>query len=445
MSGDRFVLLGLAAPRAEWFRSVARWATSATLPAEFLKCISAEELRARLGTGRVFSAALLDGGLAAVDRDLLDALRQTGVVAIVVDDGRRRRDWVELGAVAVLPSTFGPDVLLDALASHAAMVGRGQLHSVLDGVRTDPPPGWLAPVAVVCGSGGTGTSTAAAALAQGLADGRHDRGVLLADLCMHAEQAMLHDVRDVVPGLQELVESHRAQRASDEEIRRLTFAIEGRGYRLLLGLRRARYWSTVRPRAFEAAFMALREVFGVVVCDVTGDVEGEDDGGSVDVEERNFLARSAVADADVVFVVGVPGVKGIHALARLLGDLAAFDVRASRLQAVINRAPRSPRERAALAAAVGEIGGAAVGGAQLASPIFLPRRRVEEAVRDGLALPSPLPSLMAGAFRAVLTRAAGDGAIAVSAERGLRPIRPGSLGHWTDDADDEAGDEEVAG
>lgn len=31
MAGDRYVLLGLARPRADWFREVARWATSAAV------------------------------------------------------------------------------------------------------------------------------------------------------------------------------------------------------------------------------------------------------------------------------------------------------------------------------------------------------------------------------------------------------------------------------
>ena len=60
MAGDRYVLLGLARPRAAWFRDVGRWATSAAIPAEFLKCVSVEELRARLGAGRSHSAVLLE-------------------------------------------------------------------------------------------------------------------------------------------------------------------------------------------------------------------------------------------------------------------------------------------------------------------------------------------------------------------------------------------------
>ncbi|MDP9419863.1 MAG: hypothetical protein M3P53_06925, partial [Actinomycetota bacterium] len=43
-----------------------------SLLAEFVKCVSAEELRARLASGRPFSAALVDATLPAFDRDLVD-------------------------------------------------------------------------------------------------------------------------------------------------------------------------------------------------------------------------------------------------------------------------------------------------------------------------------------------------------------------------------------
>lgn len=72
MEGDRYVVLGLANVRSPWFREVGRWATAAVLPVDFVRCVSAEELRARLAGGRTYSAALIDGGLHELDRDLID-------------------------------------------------------------------------------------------------------------------------------------------------------------------------------------------------------------------------------------------------------------------------------------------------------------------------------------------------------------------------------------
>lgn len=416
---DRYVLLGLASARAAWFRAVAAWATAASLPAEFVKCVSAEEVRARLAAGRPVSAVLLDGRLPEVDRDLVDRARQAGAAVFVVDTGRGR-DWTALGVHRVLPGELDRRTLLDALAACAPVVSG---HETLPG---DPPPA-AGPVAAgnvvaVCGSGGTGVSTVAIALAQGLAA---SGDVVLADLALHAEQAALHDARDVYPGVQELVEGFRSGRLSSAEVRAMTFSVVERGYDLLLGLRRARAWSTLRPRAFEAALDGLRGAYPTVVCDVDADVEGEEEGGSADVEDRHVMARTALRTADVVFVVAVPGMKGLHAAVRLLGELRAFGVPGERIVPVVNRAPRSRRARGELANGFAEL----LGPTAVAAPLFLPERDVDSALRDGVRLPSALVAPLVGACNAVVGRhsspAVGPGLVAV-------PVRPGSLATWSD-------------
>jgi len=431
MSGERYVLLGLARPRSAWFRQVAQWATSAALPAEFVKCVSADEVHARLASDRPFSAALLDGGLPAVDRDLLAGVRDAGCVPIVVDDSREA-DWIALGAVAVLPLDLAREQLLDVLATHGVMVGGGEV--VREDVRAPLSAAWQASVVAVTGTGGSGTSTAAMALAQGLADEGSGGPVLLADLCRRAEQAMLHDAREVFPGLQEAVEAHRGARVDPAEVLRATFHVPERGYHLLLGLRRPRYWSSLRPRAFEAAFTSLRAAFGVLVCDVDDDLEGEDDGGSLDVEERNLLTRTPVRSADVVVAVGSAGLKGLYSLAGLLGDLVAFGVEADRIVPVLNLAPRQARQRAALAATLAQLTASRDGAQRLPSPVFLPRRRVEESLRDGVTLPAPLPTLLAGAYRATLRRTTSSPLEAPAPE--FARVAPGSLGTWSDDTEE---------
>ena len=427
MAAERFVVLGLARPRSDWFRQVGRWSTSAAIPAEFLRCVTVEELRHRLGGSRPWSCALLDGGLAGVDRDLVQAVRDAGAVALVVDD-RPRRDWVALGAAAVLPTTLSREVLLDALATHVPLVPvAAPGRTAADGPRTEADLDALVGggrVAVVCGPGGTGASTTAAALAQGL--GQAGAGeVVLADLARHAEQAMLHDVRDVAPGVQELVDAHRGGTPTIDDVRRLTFEVVARRYHLLLGLRRARYWATLRPRAFEAAFASLRRSFATVVCDVTADFEGEADAGSIDVEDRNLMARTAAGRADVVFAVGRPEVKGLHALVRVIADLAAFGVAGSRIVPVVTAAPRLPRARAEVAATLADLAAPVLGSHAMPAPVFLPSRRVEEALRDAVALPAPLPTLLAGAFEATMARLG-----PCPLDPGPEPVlvAPGSLG-----------------
>ena len=80
----RYVVVGLARPRASWFGDVGRWATSGAAPVKFVRCVSAEELRARLRSGRAFSAVLVDGAVGGLDRDLVDAAREAGAAVVVV-------------------------------------------------------------------------------------------------------------------------------------------------------------------------------------------------------------------------------------------------------------------------------------------------------------------------------------------------------------------------
>ncbi|MDQ1402573.1 MAG: hypothetical protein QOG03_889 [Actinomycetota bacterium] len=432
MAGERYVVLGLAHPRSTWFRSVAQWANNGNIPAEFLKCVSPEELRVRLAQGRPFSAILIDASLPALDRDLVDTAREAGCAVLAVADPRHQRDWESLAVSAVVPTAFDPKDLLDALGATAQMIGRGDTAGI-DPAATDLPV-WKGQVAMVCGPGGTGTSTVAIALAQGLGDDpRHGGRILLADLALHAEQAMLHDARDVVPGIQELVDAHRAGRPTADEIRSLTFAVTERRYHLLLGLRRSRAWATLRPRAFDSAFDSLRRSYRVVVADTDADLEGESEGGSVEVEERHLMARTAATHADVVFAVGLPGMKGIHALVRILSDLLVFGVPAERVIPVINRSPRSQRARAELTQALAEL--MPRQHAARATAIHLPDKKVDEALRDGVRLPAALTEPLAGAFHAVLSRVPVTG----REVSGPAKVVPGSLGSFAD-ADADIGD-----
>lgn len=441
---ERYVLLGLARPRADWFRRVGQWATSAMLPADFVRCVSAEELRARLSSSRPFSALLVDGELPALDRDLVAVARASGCAVLVVD-ATGSRDWRGLGAAGVLTPDLTRDDLLEALAAHAEMVGSAtfpdESASVPEAQAT--PPGRLV---AVTGPGGTGASSTAIALAQGLATGHGELpgwrpghraetprapSVLLADLCRVADQAMLHDSRVLVPGIQEVVEAHRTAAPGPQLLVDQTFDVPARGYRLLLGLRRPRHWVAIRPRTFEATLESLQRLADVVIADVESDVEGEAETGSLDVEERNLMARSAMARADAVVLVGEPSMKGLYALVRLVSELSGFGVPVQRMLPVLSRSARSPRVRAELTTSFSELLAATAGSVagHLPAPVHLPERRVDGALRDGVELPRPLPQLMARAVAAVLERAGappGPGA-GVQPE----PVVPGSLSTFT--------------
>jgi hypothetical protein len=437
LSGERFVVLGLAPARAAWFEAVAQWTTSASLAAEFIKCVSAEEVRARLASGRRHSVLVVDAATPSLDRDLIDECRAHSTPVIVVREprsGARPALPADVGVAAELPPRFGPDELLDLMATHCRPVGDGaRMPPALEDY--EPSAFWQAPLVAVCGPGGTGASTVAMAVASGLArDPRFGGRVLLADLARRGDQAMLHDSPDLGPGIQELVEGHRLARPTPGEIGRMAFVVPRRGYRLLLGLRQPEAWSALRPRSVDAAVHGLRRTFQIVVADITGDFEGEADGGSIEVEERNHMARTVARQATVNLVVGAPGLKGVHTLANLMRQMVRAGVASERMVAVINRSPRHPRTRAesarALATVLGDDGVATA----LASPVHVPERKLEDSFRDGAPLPGAVVEPVTRAARLVADRLADVAPPAHGPER----IAPGSLGTWSDDSGVEA-------
>jgi MinD-like ATPase involved in chromosome partitioning or flagellar assembly len=437
---DRFVVLGLAPTRAAWFADVARWATSAALPVDFAKVVSVEEVRARLRSGRPFSALLVDGASPGLDRDLVELAAGHGCAVLVVSDGRGR-SWPAGGVAQVLHTPLERMQLLDALRTHARPIRRRDEPTIVPGRPADGG-GWRGRMVALTGAGGVGRSTLAMALATGLAADPRDRGlVVLADLALHAQQALLHDAGDVVPGLLELVEAHRTGGPAPDEVRSLCFTVGERGYDLLLGVRRHRDWTALRRWALSAALDGLRRTYRLVVADVDPDVEGEADCGSVDVEERNLLARSVLPAADLVVVVGVPGLGGLHSQLRVIRDLLALGVEPVRVLPVVNRAPRNPRARAEVGGALARLL-AADGPPMLAgNPVFVPERRgVDEALRDGTPPPGPLVTTVSGAVRALLdrmpVRSAEEPPDAVPE---AVAVVPGTLGSWSPDADDGEG------
>ena len=448
---SRYVVLGLARPRSPWCAEVGRWATSGSAPLEFIRCVAREELTANLNSGRPFSAVLVDAASHGFDRDLIDLARTAGSATIVVDDGTVPRDWQALGAHSVLAGGFSRADLVLALDTHATPLPRVQVDPGAL-VESDRGSEILAPQPTnhrwitVLGAG-AGSSVLAMALAQALGEDRscpeEGAGVVLADLSLDADQAMMHGAPDIVPCVSELAEAFRSDRLERGSVRDLTFAVDGRGYHLLLGLRRHRDWAALRPRSVAAALDGLSMAFPVVVADTNADLEGEDDCGSVEVEERNVLARSAVRRADVVVAVGTGDLKGLHGLIRLLWNLRSFGVPPGRLLPVINRAPRHPRARAELTRAIRELGfgpltpsrndtGHVSVEGTLAGVVFVPHaRRLDQVLRDCAPMPDGLGRPLArgiGVMFEERARLEKDPHRLGDTAGPPQPVRPGDLG-----------------
>lgn len=437
--GERYVVLGLAHVRSPWATEVTRWSTAGSLPIELIKCLGVDELRARLAAGRPYSAALLDARVTAVDRDLLATLEEADVPAIVVGTVGEARDWTTLGAVANLAPDLDRAALLDALVEHARLVDTVPVEPTVGPVPDPAVPSWRGRLVAVTGRPGTGRSTVSTAIAQRLAhDPRFAGDVVLADLCHRAHQALLHDARDVVPGIQELIEAHRTGAPSFEQIRNLCFDVPSRRYRLLLGLRRPRDWVSLRPRALAAALDGLRRSTRLVVADVDDDLDGEAETGSFDLEDRNCMARTVVGGADLVVVVATPTVTGLHGLVGLLEDLRRFGVAGDRTLVVLNRSPRNVRARAELTRTVADLTGARDRPDPHLGPVHVPERRnVEPIHRDLARLPGAIADPVGLAVLDALDRLdSRDDPVEIEAPV---PIRPGELGHWQDL--DEPGDD----
>lgn len=426
MSAQRYVVLGLARVGAPWFSDVARWSTSAALPVEFVKAISADEARVRLESGRAFSALLVDESVVGFDRELLATADDHGCAVLVVSAGGPGVSLVP--PAHLLPRDLTRDDLLRSLAQVCSPIDR----------RVEPtragepgPAGARGQLVAVTGSGGTGASTIAMGLAQLLAaDPRRSEQVCLADCCLVADQGTLHGAPDVVPSVLELSEAHRLGRPGADDVRSHTWRVADRAYHLLLGLRQRRDWTSLRSRSFDAALASLRSSYALVVADVDDDVDGERSTGSVDLEERNAMARTVLAEADVVVVVGLPDTIGVHHLLRVTRDVLALGVAPRRILPVFNRSSAGRRARSQLAHSFGQLLDLSDAPAVAAPMHVATKRGVDLAIRDGRPLPDGwlenLSATVDGLLGLGQSTSPGRG-------RQLVAVTPGELGGWADD------------
>ena len=429
MGNDRFVVLGLARARTPWYSEMAQWSTSGLAPIEFIKCLSAQEVRARIAAGRAISAFIADATTTGLDRDLIDDVRAAGCAVLIVDDPRVRRDWIKLGASAVLPSPFDLPAVVDALHAHASTIRpTDRLLDLSSSSVDDTDIGWRGDLVAVIGPGGVGTSTVAMGVAQYLASRPgHAGAIALVDAALAGDLAMFHDVGDVIPGLLEMVEAHRQGHPDRAAVRSMFFDIEERGYHLLLGLRRRRDWTALRSRAFDAAIESIRSTYATTVADCHDDLDGSEDTGSIDLDDRNHTSRHLVRTAKAVLVVGRPGTKGAHAIVRGVNDLVSHGVESERIAVVINRAPKSRRIRNEMSkAALALLEPMLDGHSLAAAPVFVPEvGRIEAAHRQALRLPDRLCGPVGALTLGLLQSLEGTTAHSEAPER----IAVGSLGH----------------
>ena len=428
---EHFVVLGAARPRTPWLTDVGQWSTSSTLPIEFIRCVSVDEVRARLMSDRRHSAVLLGEDCTGVDRDILETARDAKCAPIIIADGKPRREWQSLGAASVITRPFTPDELLVALREHALGIERRPFRRSPAVVREERPNGHLI---TVLGAGGTGTSTLAMAIAGQLANGDLDlrsgstESIALIDASLNGDQARLHDLGDVVPGLPELVDLHRMSNPTDDDVRQHCWFSPRHGYDVLPGLRRHRDWTILRRRATVAALSSLRHTFDVVVADTDADLEGEAQTGSIDIEDRNVLARELVQTADLIVLTARAGVAGTSRSIQILRDLIELDVDPRRILLVILGAPRSTRRRSELTRTITTLVAEVFPDHSIPVPVMIPSRRdLEPVFHDG----APPPRSLLGSITPAIAQLFTDvGPLPARAAVDEKPIAiiPGHLG-----------------
>ncbi len=426
MTTGRYPLMLLAPARADWVGEILSWAMSGIVPVDPIRCLSAEELRARLASGVPCSAVVLDASAGYIDRELVARARDAEAACLVVST--TGRDWSDIGVDAVLGPDFTAAQLNVVLTEHCRSAPVEQ-PKVSTGVRNGEPRTHHGRLHCVLGTPGSGSSTLAAALAQSLATEAATPGaVLLADFDLRSSQAALHDSADVIPGIQEMVEAHRLGRPSRQQVRDMTFTVPDRGYDLLLGVRRHRDWVALGTPTVEATVESLAATYRETVLDLGADLDDETNTGSHDIADRNATTLVPLRAAHTVVVVGRPGVAGMYRLIGLVGELERLETDPARVALVINFAPRRRRARAEILSSLGDLCPVEYRAAARAATLIPEMADLDSRHSTVAPFPHRLTSPLTAAVRALAEVPA---PVPVPALRPV-PVTPGSLGHLGD-------------
>ena len=170
--------------------------------------------------------------------------------------------------------------------------------------------------------------------------------VLLADFTLDGSLRAAHPARPGEIGLTDLAGpgARPGGAAATERLAGL-FDRTPSGLAFVPGLPHHRDWIHLPTGGAERALGHLRSAADAVVVAVDPDLEGEDDTGSFDIEDRNQLARTAVALAGTVVSASTATRTGVDGQARFLRDLQAFGVPVERTWIVLAPPALRPADR----------------------------------------------------------------------------------------------------
>ncbi len=403
--------------RAAWIARLMQWQSAGVLPFDVTQCLSVQEVQIRQRQHVGQACIIVDSGLPFLERDLIASARNTGTAVVLIgeppDADNTARPPSPRDATYSLSSQFTLD---DVIEMHRSL-SQLTVAPIADTTSIQRP----SLVISVCGSGGTGTSLFAAMIAQGVvALSATPVATLLADFALNAEQGMLHDVTEMIPCADDVIDAVRKRTCSADELRSSSFYIASRGYRLLLGSRPKKRWAEPSVDECGRVLLALRNTFDVIVCDITADFAREATTGSADLEERNARNIAGVVGADLIVVTSHADAKGVHATSEILDDLHSLGVSAQRIVVLFTRTPKSGSTKSELTKALSSLASFPLTN----PPLFSPTIPAESAIRDGLPFPSSPCVSLARALRLMAIDHAG-----IDVERVL-PIAGTSRRFW---------------
>ncbi len=335
------------------------------------RCADLAEL---LGAGAAGAGAVavVSADLPGLDREAVHHLHGSGLRVVVLADGRPTATLTHLGADAVLvepddvvvavqdalaaPSRHGdgtapvptvaapgPGGAADGIAARLG-AGRTAGTDAVRGVPPSRPPGHV--VAVWGPAGAPGRTTVAVSVAAELAaltpasgtPDLDDRDVLLVDADTYGGTvAQVLGLLDEAPGIAAAARAATTGRLDVPSLAGLTPLVAAR-LRVLTGISRADRWPEVPGPSLDLVWAAARGLASWTVVD-TGFCLEQDEVLSYDTRapRRNAATLSALAEADVVVVVGTGDPVGLQRLVRALADLTEVGVPAHRRTVVVNR------------------------------------------------------------------------------------------------------------
>lgn len=336
------------------------------------RCADVAELLAAAAAG-LGQVAVVSAGVPGLDRTAIESLHASGVWVVAVTDvpAGWSADRVRLLGVDAAVPAEGPTEAAQAVVSavHQLLADGAQGERPGDSrgpvghpgePPTAPDPGSPGTAAVVEGAlvtvwgptGAPGRTTVALTLAAELAErapADSSGGALLIDADTYGGTvAQLVGLLDEAPGIAAAARAAGTGRLDPPSLAALTPVLDG-GLRVLTGISRADRWLEIPAASLEIVFRTARLLAAWTVVDCGFCLES-DEALSFDTRapRRNAATLCALAEADVVVVVGGGDPIGLQRLVRSLADLDDLAVTKQRV-VVVNRVRASasghrPRE-----------------------------------------------------------------------------------------------------